>query len=375
MAKKKTKYIPVVEESPEPEVPNEEILDELPEVSALKAELGEGDFSVRVYRQTDDGSFEKFPTVAFDEFDADAIVQHYGGGKWRFEIVNSESRWRKRFTVNYSKAIKPRGEKTEAEPAPDNHLSLVVQLMQSQQAQAQAAAVQLQQAMTEIIKAVAGQPKGPSLQDTILALKGLKDMSEPKNDAATEMVKSIIPMFGKFVEMGRETAESSSPVDVLINKVATALPDFLERLGTLRKPGLPPVRRVEHRPAEPASNTSGPSGQPSAQPKASEVEARYPAVFAAMKQMGPGVMAEAQKNTPAESVAQAIVGQAPQALDEELFAFSTDSRAADFIFQIYPPLAVYSDWVKKLLRAIASEFEEVPVPDPATPEIKEPMGE
>ena len=185
---------------------------------------------------------ERFPAIPLDEFNADAVAERYGGGDYRFDVIDSDNnQYVKRFRVRYSTAIKPLGEPARAaeRPAgPSPEFAVLLQMIQPQNAQSMTM-------MAEVVKAISSKPAGPSIQELAATMKMLKDLDGGSKSEAiiAETVKNSLAMASKFVEMGRDAAADVEPEGKLLGKLGDILPDLIDKL-TQR----PPSRGARARP-------------------------------------------------------------------------------------------------------------------------------
>ena len=348
----------------EPDLEGVEILEEAPEISALKSQIGDGTYTVRVLRKAADGSMERFPAIPLDEFNADAVAERYGGGDYRFDVIDSDNnQYVKRFRVRYSTAIKPLGEPARAaeRPAgPSPEFAVLLQMIQAANAQSMTM-------MAEVVKAISSKPAGPSIQELAATMKMLKDLDGGSKSEAiiAETVKNSLAMASKFVEMGRDAAADVEPEGKLLGKLGDILPDLIDKL-TQRPPSRQVVKRSLPAPA-PATPTPAPAPAAAQAAPAAPYLAQYPRVTILLKQIAPVLMEYARQNRPAGPAAEEIVSKLPddQALNDEVLAFAEDPDAVNIFCQVYSPIAAWAPWLRELVKAIPGCFD---VEEPTAPE-------
>ena len=203
--------------------------DDLKELSEL---VGEGEYKVSAYKLSSDGTqWEKIGQYPLDQFNPDEIAKSYGGGKFKFRVLDSEGKFVRQMTVPY--AIIKHDEKQDKK---EEILEFIKTELTSRD-----------MLLSKLIENLKPNTQQGNLTELITALSTLKSMSSEKNN-----LSEFINILKLGMNMTKELQEVSNVDDrsvedkFLSAMVEKLLPNVLNLIGsggisnTPRKPPLPP---------------------------------------------------------------------------------------------------------------------------------------
>lgn len=159
------------------------------------------EYKIDIRKLSKDGSsWDRVKTMSLDQFSADLIAETYGGGKYKFRIIDSSGRFVKQFTCTYAEPIKKEQEK-------DNK-DLTMQILLGQ-------LNNTNQMIIEMIKNYRPpQQENLKITDIINIINSLKNINDSKSE--------ILELLKVGMDLGKQTSENESE-----------LSKFLEVLGQI----------------------------------------------------------------------------------------------------------------------------------------------
>ena len=211
-----------------------EIDDSPDDLKELKELIGEGEYKVAVYKLSSDGTqWEKVGSYPLDQFMPDEIAKSYGGGKFKFRVVDSEGKFVRQMTVPYA-VIKQEPKDTKK----DEILDFIKSELSSRDL--------LLSKLIENMKPI----QNNNLTELITALSTLKNMEKSQPPVNFNDMLNILKMGFNMTKELQENLVSEPEsvekkfIDTMIEKL---LPNLLNTLSgganhTLKKiPPYPPL--------------------------------------------------------------------------------------------------------------------------------------
>ena len=213
-------------EVPETEIDEDESQPE--ELEALKSEFSGNDYQVVVSRLSDDKTnWEKIKTYSLDQFTPDLIAELYGGGKFRFKIIDNRGKFVRQWTITYAKPIK------KDEPNPEQEKNEMMEFIRSELQSRD----QLLAKLIEVANRPAPQPQTPTLTEMIQVLSAFQQIAKantPSQAGYGELlngVKTILEI-SKEITPERTSEEETDLGSKIQNKmIETLLPKVLTVLS------------------------------------------------------------------------------------------------------------------------------------------------
>lgn len=219
MKNKKNKKVDVVNDD-EPIISDniEDVENENIEFQSFLNEFSTSDYRVDIRKLSKDGSiWERVKTVSLDQFNPDVISEIYGGGKYKFRIIDSTGKFVKQFTCSYAEPVK---KPDNVEKQDKNDLTLQILLGQLNNTN---------QMILEMIKNYRPQQsENFKITDIVNILNSIKNITGDKSE--------ILELIRTGMELGRETSSNESELSKFLEVLGTIYSQRVKNLQPLNKP-------------------------------------------------------------------------------------------------------------------------------------------
>lgn len=220
MAKRKKKEI-----DEEFEVIEEEVI--VPDdVERIINDVAGADWSVVVDRYNAEGFREKIGTFPLEQFNADAVAQQYGGGKFQLTFKDEQKKIRKNATCTYAKPL-PK-QQTPKDESNNRYVELLQKQVDMAREEAKSTNVAMINMMNQVLNTMMtlqnkpSEPKRDPIED-IIKINNLMNQGKPKNPF--EDIQSMVNLLQTGMKFGKDMSAASSDVEpsqYLANKLIDA---------------------------------------------------------------------------------------------------------------------------------------------------------
>ncbi|MCS7231742.1 MAG: hypothetical protein RMJ67_06360 [Elusimicrobiota bacterium] len=175
----------VIQENDDIEAEDENI-----EFTQFLNEFSGSEYRIDVRKLSKDGStWERVKTIPLDQFSADLIADAYGGGKYRFRVIDGSGKFVKQFTCVYAEPIKKENDNKKEERREDLTLQILLNQLNTNN-----------QMLIEVIKNIRPQSENFKFSEIITLITSLKSFFPQQN----------INDFLEFLKTGIELGQNSS---------------------------------------------------------------------------------------------------------------------------------------------------------------------
>jgi hypothetical protein len=328
-----------------------------PELESIKQEFGGSDYTVAVYKMSEDKtSWDRIRSYPLDQFNPDLVAEKYGGGKFKFRVFNPQGKISKQWTQNYATPILENKEALSSviTQSGNNGKDELINLLRDE---LKTRSEKYEGIVVSMINAIQTMNR-PTQNTPIEELLRLKALFPDKDNHAE--ITSLIEILKTGLNLGKEVSSGinnsdKSPEDLILTKLADAvLPMLLQKSANMKQSIIP--QSINPQSIIPIVEPVAPPII-SNEPQIVYIDDTEKYIMTIIEQNINGFITFANKSNTVPLVADYIVSQlTDEKLDKVGEYFKKNPSR---IFDLYSNLKPYEMWVNEVIQEIIYISENI----------------